>query len=151
MRVDKSNKEPISKANTQSAGSQKKSNPKVQKSEAPKAKTKKLETEELHGVSFKFDNETLAKFGAEFFAARKRNKDKVSADDLINEIKPKRKRLSMAKQKKGYEHVTKDVPKDERLSDKKLLALGKMSISKVQRWAKAPYAWNFRRALSRRE
>ena len=146
-KVDKSDKESISKANThkgsKDTSGQKRSKfkvqkfeaPKIQKSEASKTKTKKLEIKELPETDFIFYDGTFAKFGAEFLAARKR-KDK-----------PKKKRLTVAELKKGFEHVTKDVPKDERLSDKELLDLGKKNITKVQRWVEAPYAWNFRGAL----
>ena len=72
--------------------------------------------------------ETLAMFSADFKAKGK--KEPISADSVIEDVqKPKRKRKSMAQQKKRYEHVTKDVPEEDRLSNSKLLALGKESIT----------------------
>lgn len=72
-----------------------------------------------------------------------------SASDVIKEEKgKKRQRKSAAEQKKGYEHITKFVPKEQRLSEKDLLALGNdTTLTAKQRWVQAPYAWNFKGVL----
>lgn len=74
---------------------------------------------------------------------------KRSAAEIIQrERKKKRSRKSAAEQKKGYEHVTKDVPENMRLSDKELLALGNdTSITHKDRWVQVPYACNYKGVL----
>ena len=67
----------------------------------------------------RYTKKTLRKFRNQVMKIKKR----FAAEILDSEKIKKRQRKSAAKQKKGYENITKNVPMKERLSDRDLLAL----------------------------
>ena len=75
----------------------------------------------------------------------------ISTSDLLTKPKEKMRRPSAAEMRKkgGDEAVSRDVPTEERLSDKELLRIGleRMNETNKERWRKAPYCWNEKRFL----
>ena len=92
--------------------------------------TKFSAIEKLSKTFYEMTSKMLFLFSAE----RKANKKLMTAEFVIVEIqKFKKIRKSMFEQKQKYEHVIKDVSKENRFSDFKLLTLNKQKMIKTER------------------